>query len=218
MTNLKLIGEKVAVVQAKEEIQGSIILPENRILKFEIGKVVQTADGTYRDGTKQKMWVKPGDYVMYQLGGPQIENSKFKMNGEPVRVFHQGDIVAKIDTTPEKPDTVVVNMANFHVIGNWVLLEVKLEQGVIIMPDKIAPSENFKFTLVQKGAGVEIPVEIGQEVFPERGKCLPVEVERVTYVYTHQDFIHGALTERVIEFVDADIEDSVPSPSEAPAV
>ena len=213
MTNLRLFGEKVAVTQAKEELQGSIILPENRMIKFEIGKVIRVGDGKYRDGTERKMWVKPGDIIMYQLGGPQIENSKFKRDGQAMKIFHQGDIIAKLDPKADKPDTVVVSLDTFHIMGNWVLLKVKLEQGVIIVPEKAAPSEDFKFELVQKGEGVELPIVVGSEVYPERGKCLPVELEGTTYVYTHQDFLHGALQPVEVEVVDA-----VPSPSDAPAV
>ena len=212
MTNLKLLGEKVAVVQAKEELKGSIILPENRMIKFEIGKVIAAGDGKYRDGTERKMWVKPGDLVMYQLGGPQIENSKFKKDGVSIKIFHQGDIIAKLDPLADKPDTVQVSMDSFHIMGNWVLLEVKLEQGIIIVPEKSAPSEDFKFVVRQTGAGVELPIEAGQEVYPERGKCLPVEIDGTTYVYTHQDFLHGALRQVEVEIVDA-----VPSPIDAPA-
>jgi co-chaperonin GroES (HSP10) len=217
MQNLTLLGEKIAVTQAKEQLQGSIILPENRMIKFEIGKVINIGDGKYRDGTERKMWVKPGDLVMYQLGGPQIENSKFKLRGNPIKVFHQGDVIAKLDPMPDKPDTVIVSMDTFHIIGNWVLLEVVLEQGVIIVPEKVAPSEDFKFKLVQKGEGVEIPVEKGDMVYPERGKCLPVEIEHTTYVYTHQDYLHGVLKDTEIKFIDKEVEDSVPTPSEAAA-
>ena len=217
MQNLKLLSEKVAVVEAKEELQGSIILPENRMIKFEIGKVIATGDGKYRDGVTRKIWVKPGDIVRYQLGGPQIENSKFKLRGGPVKIFHQGDIIARLDPVPGKPDSVIVNKDTFHIIGNWVLLEVKLEQGVIIMPEKIAPSEDFKFVLVQKGEGVELPINVGDLIYPERGKCLPVEIEHVTYVYTHQDYLHGAVQEIAIKMPEDAVEDSVTTPSDQAA-
>jgi len=56
-----------------------------------------------------------------------------------------------------------------------------------------------------------LPIKVGQMVYPERGKCLPVEIDGVTYVYTHQDFLHGALEE--VSVADAVIEDVVPSPT-----
>lgn len=173
-----------------------------------MGEVLAVGDGTYRDGTKRDMWVKPGDIVIYQLGGPQIENSKFKLNGKPIKIFHQGDVVAKL--TAKK-----INRDTFQIIGNWVLLEVKVDQGLIIVPKEQAPAEEFKFFVHQLGEGVKLPIKVGQQVYPERGKCLPVEIDGTTFVYTHQDFLHGALEE--VQVADPVIEDSVPSPADAPA-
>jgi co-chaperonin GroES (HSP10) len=210
-----LFNEKIAVRQLSEDIEGSIILPENRVLKFEIGEVTATGNGVYRDGTKRDMWVKPGDVVMYQLGGPQIENSKFKLDGKSIKIFHQGDCIATLDKTPQPDSTakVIVKKETFHIMGNWVLLEVILEQGLIITPEKCAPSEDFKFTVAQIGQGVTLPIKVGQQVYPERGRCLPVEITGTTYVYTHQDFLHGALT----EISDPEITDEVPTSSEPAA-
>ena len=186
MTIPKLLNEKVATKQVTQEMKGSIILPENRTIKFEMGEVIAVGDGTYRDGTVRKMWVKPGDIVMYQLGGPQIENSKFKIDGTPIKIFHQGDIIARLTSAEITKDS-------FNIIGNWVLLEVEYEQGIIIVAKHHAPAEEFRFIVKQVGEGVNLGLVAGQEVFPERGKCLPVEIDGVTYVYTHQDFLHGSL-------------------------
>lgn len=164
-----------------------------------MGEVVATGDGKYRGGEEKPMWVKPGDVVVYQLGGPQIENSKFKVDGVPLKVFHQGDIIAKLSAKKITKDT-------FCVIGNWVLLEVKLSQGLILVPEKHAPSEEFKFIVHQKGEAVNIPINVGDQVYPERGRCLPVEIDGITLVYTHQDFIHG-----VLENGETDVEDTVPT-------
>lgn len=201
----KLFNEKIAVKQVQEELQGSIILPQNRVLKFEMGEVLAAGDGVYRDGTKQDMWVKPGDTVMYSLGGPQIENSKFKLDGVAIKIFHQADVVARLTSHTITKDT-------FKIVGNWVLLEVKMVQGVIIVPDKVAPSEDFQFFVYQIGEGVKLSISPGQQVFPERGRCLPVEIDGTTFVYTHQDFLHGAL-EKVVPISDPVVEDAVPTPA-----
>ena len=169
-----------------------------------MGEVLATGNGIYRDGTKRDMWVKPGDIVMYQLGGPQIENSKFKLDGVPIKIFHQGDVIARL-TSP------TITKDSFRIIGNWVLLEVEVEQNLIIVAKEHAPAEDFQFIVRQVGEGCQIPIKVGQQVYPERGKCLPVEIDGTTFVYTHQDFLHGALTE--VEVSDPVIEDAVPSPS-----
>lgn len=198
MTIPKLFNEKVAVKQATEEREGSIILPENRTLKFEMGEVIAVGNGVYRDGTERKMWVKPGDVVLYQLAGPQIENSKFKLNGNPIKIFHQGDIIAKLTSKKITKET-------FQIIGNWILLEVEVDQGIIFVAKEHAPAEEFKFIVRQVGEGVELPIVPGQQVYPERGKCLPVEIDGTVFVYTHQDFVHGALT--TVAISDAVIDD-----------
>lgn len=210
MTTTKLFNEKIAVRQVSEEREGSIILPENRVLKFEMGEVIAVGDGIYRDGTKREMWLKPGDVVLYQLGGPQIENSRFKLDGKPIKIFHQGDVIAKLTSRKINKDT-------FRIIGNWVLLEVKLEQGVIIVPEKQAPSDDFKFTVAQVGEGVKLPIKVGQQIYPERGRCLPIEVDGTTFVYTHQDFLHGAVEESAIEeaaVLDTNVIDVAATPTD----
>lgn len=209
MTKIKLFNEKIAVKQAVEEIKGSIILPQNRVKKFEMGEVIAIGDGKYRDGKSQDMWVQPGDIVMYQLGGPQIENSKFKLDGTPIKVFHQGDVIAKLSALTITKDT-------FHIVGNWILLEIEVEQGLIIVAKEHAPAEEFKFVVRQIGQGVKLPISVGQYVYLERGKCLPVEIDGVTYVYTHQDFIHGALEQDDLPLVVGDVvEDAVPTPDDS---
>ena len=167
MTIPKLFNEKIAVKQVTEEIKGSIILPQNRVLKFEMGEVLATGDGQYRDGTKR-------------------------------------DVIARLSA-------LTITKETFEIIGNWVLLEIEVDQGLIIVAKEHAPAEEFKFIVRQIGQGVKLPLVIGEMCFPERGKCLPVEIDGVTYVYTHQDFIHGALTN--VPVSDVVIEDAVPSPS-----
>jgi co-chaperonin GroES (HSP10) len=189
MSKLHLLNEKIAVQEIREELQGSIALPEHRLIKHELGRVVAVGNGKYRTGENKTMWVKEGDIVLYQLGAPQQNNALFKIDGKPLKVFHQGDVIARLSSP-------TVKMENFAIVGNWVLLSVEVEQGVILVPEAIAPSETFKFRLLQKGAGFDLPgVEIGDEVLPERGRCAPIEIDGKTYVFTLQDFIHGTVTD-----------------------
>ena len=184
---MHLLGEKIAVVEIQEEITGSIILPEHRLIRHELGRVVSVGDGHYRTGEKKDMWVKEGDIVLYQLGAPQQNNAKFKLDGKPIKVFHQGDIIARLKTA-------VVNMDNFEIVGNWVLLSAEMEESIILVPQTAAAPETFIFKVVQKGAGFAYDgIEIGDTVFPERGRCAPIEIGGKTYVFTLQDFIHGVV-------------------------
>lgn len=186
MSTLKLLNERIALESLQEELQGSLYLPQHRSVTHEIGRVIGVGDGVYRTGEKKPMWIKPGDIVLYQLGAPQLSNSMFKLDGKPVRVFHQGDVIAKLD----KP---IIKLEYFHVTGLWVLLDPVIEQGTIIVPEVHMPAENIKFKVVQKGEGCSgVPgLEIGDEVYPERGKCAPIELDGHAYVWTLVDFLYG---------------------------
>ena len=218
MSKLHLLNEKIAVRQIEEQLEGSIVLPEHRLVKHELGVVVAVGNGEYRTGEKKTMWVKEGDIVLYQLGAPQQNNALFKHDGKLIKIFHQGDVIARL----KEPK---VKIENFEIVGDWVLLSVDVEQGIIIVPEKVAPSESFIFKLFQKGAGFKLPgLEIGEEVMPERGRCAPIEIGEKTYVFTHQDFIHGYKKDDgkpvedpsrpKLDLSNLVIEDSVPTPTE----
>lgn len=193
MTTLNLFAEKIAVTPVTEELEGSIIFPESRHIRFELGKVIATGNGHYRTGEERQMWVKTGDIIMFQLGGPQIANAVFKLDDKPIKIFHQGDAIARLKTN-------IVKVEDFEILGNWVLLRPEVEKSLIVIPDKCAPPESFRFFVEQIGAGFAMGnIHIGDEVFPERGKCCPLEIDGKTYVYTLQDFLHGVLTPHATE-------------------
>jgi co-chaperonin GroES (HSP10) len=201
--NLRLYAEKIAVKEVKEELQGSIVLPEHRHVKQELGEVLAVGDGKYRTGEERPMFVKPGDIVMYQLGGPQMAAAAYKVGDQPLKIFHQGDAIARLKSN-------VVTLENFEILGNWVLMKVEVEQSLIHVPEKHATPEQFRFTVQQVGEGFAMPgIKIGSEVFAERAKCAPIEIDGITYVYTVQDFIHGVL-------IEDEPSDAVPTPSAAP--
>lgn len=186
MSTLTLLGENIAVTMVEEQMEGEIILPQNKYVRHELGRVLAVGDGKYRTGENKSMWVAEGDIIMYQLGGPQVTNAAYKIDETPIRVFHQGDAIAKLKTNK-------ITMENIQILGNWVLLRVETQKGLIVIPDQAQPPENFKFYLEQKGEGVTLDIALGEEVLPERGRCAPVEINNKTYVYTHQDYIRGVV-------------------------
>lgn len=198
-----MYAEKIAVKEAKEELEGSIMMPDHRHVKRELGEVVAVGDGHYRTGEKKPIFVKPGDIVLYQLGGPQMINATYKIGDQPLKIFHQGDCIARLKSN-------VVNMENFEILGNWVLLRVEIQQSLIEVPERFAQPDQLRFFVEQIGEGFEMPdIKIGTEVFPERGKCSPIEIGQGTYVYTLQDFIHGCL-------VEEEVTDTATAPSDSP--
>ena len=192
-STLTLLGENIAVTMVEEKLEGDIILPQNKYVRHEMGRVIAVGDGKYRQDpasgtptTDRAIWVQVGDIIMYQLGGPQIANAAYKLDGQPIRIFHQGDAIARLTTNK-------ITMENIQILGNWVMLRVETQQGTIIIPDAAQLPENFKFYLEQKGAGVTLDIAIGEEVLPERGRCAPIDINGKTFVYTHQDFIRGVV-------------------------
>jgi co-chaperonin GroES (HSP10) len=186
MSILTLFGENIAIQMIEETIEGEIILPQNKFIRHELGRVLSVGDGKYRTGEAKTMWVAPGDIIMFQLGGPQVNNATFKLDGKPIRVFHQGDAIARLKTN-------TINMDNIQILGDWVLLRVEVQQGTIIVPEQHQSPENFRFYLEQIGAGFKLDIKVGEEVLPERGRCAPIDINGKTYVYTHQDFIRGVV-------------------------
>jgi len=193
MSTLTLLGENIAVTMVEEQMEGEIILPQNKYVRHELGRVIAVGDGKYRQDPSsatpipdRTIWVKPGDIIMYQLGGPQIGNAAYKLDEQPIRIFHQGDAIATLKTNK-------ITMENIQILGNWVMLRVETQKGLIVIPDQAQPPENFKFYLEQKGAGVTLDIAIGEEVLPERGRCAPIDINGKTFVYTHQDFIRGVV-------------------------
>jgi co-chaperonin GroES (HSP10) len=186
MSTLTLFGENLAVEMIEEQMEGEIVLPQNKYVRHEIGRVLATGDGKYRTGETKPVWVKPGEFVMYQLGGPQINNAGYKLDEKPIRIFHQGDAIARLKTNK-------INMENIQILGDWVLLRVETPKGIIVIPEQHTPPETFKFYLEQKGENFKLDIAIGEEVLPERGRCAPIEINGKTCVYTHQDFIRGVV-------------------------
>jgi co-chaperonin GroES (HSP10) len=185
-STLTLFGENVAVQMVEEAVEGKITLPQNKHVRHELGRVMTVGDGKYRTGENRTMWVKPGDIIMYQLGGPQISNAAYKLDDAPIRVFHQGDAIARLKINK-------ITMENIQILGDWVLLRVETQKGLIVIPDQHVPPENFKFYLEQVGEGFKLNIAIGEEVMPERGRCAPMDINGKTYVYTHQDFLRGVV-------------------------
>jgi co-chaperonin GroES (HSP10) len=182
---LKLFGQRIALTEVKEELEGSILLPESRTRSFYIGRIIAVGDGLEPDGKVKPMWVSAGDLVMFQLIGAQVTASQFIHESNKVRILHQGDVIARLKSN-------VVKMDNFEILGDWVLSKVEMQSGTtLVVPDSARQPDMFTFKLEQKGAGVEHDIQKGEEVYVERMRCNPVEIDRVTYAFCHKSDVHG---------------------------
>jgi co-chaperonin GroES (HSP10) len=197
MNTLKLFGERVAVVTVEEEIQGSILLPQERNRNYELGRVIAVGDCRTLEGDQKTAWAIIGDMVLYQLIGPQEQSSKFVLDGKAIRILHQNDLLGRLSSP-------VVCLENFQILGQWVLLRANLGVvSTIHVPARYAPVENYRFYVVQKGEGVNIPLEIGQEVYAERNRTTHLEIkptkvengpsESEVYGFCHYQWVYGIL-------------------------
>ena len=182
---LRLYGQRIAIQEVKEELEGSILLPETRTKSFYLGRVTAVGDGVDREGKKEPVFFNVGDLVMFQLLGVQDKVSQFVHDGEKVRILQQGDVIARLKATK-------VSLENFEIAGNWVLLKVDVETGTtLVLPDTARSPDMFTFTVEQKGAGVQYDFEKGETVYPERMRCNPIEIDSVAYAFVQKDDIHG---------------------------
>ena len=182
---MKLFGQRIAITEVKEELEGSIILPETRAKSFYMGRVIAVGDGKEKDGTTKTIWVKIGDLVMFQLIGTQDAASQFVHGGTKVRILHQGDAIARLNSTK-------VSLDNFEILGDWVLAKVDVNTGTsLVLPDSARQPDMFTFKVEQKGAGVEYDIQKGEEIYPERMRCNPVEIDRVAYAFCAKLDVYG---------------------------
>jgi co-chaperonin GroES (HSP10) len=170
---LQLFGERVAVIAVEEEMQGSIFVPQERNKAYELGRVLAVGDCKRPDGKQQGPWVREGDIVLYQLiGAAHQEATKYVLDGHAIRILNQNDLLGRLSSTS-------VLLENFEILGNYVLLRAVPGQmsPTIKVPSQFVPRECWRFFVVQKGAGVDIPINLGQEVYAERDRTTPLEIQ-----------------------------------------
>jgi co-chaperonin GroES (HSP10) len=196
MNTLKLFGERVAVITVEEEIKGEIFLPEERNRNYELGRIIAVGDCKNLEGAQKPAWASVGDMVLYQLIGPQDQNSKFVMDGKAIRILNQNDLLGRLSNP-------LVCLENFQILGQWVLLRANLEQvSTIHIPARYVPPQNYRFHVVQKGDGVSIPLDVGQEVYAERNRTTHLEIKPSNpetpvsdqvFGFCHYQWVYGIL-------------------------
>ncbi len=92
---LKPLFDKVIVkiCELTEEKKGSFFLPTNAQEKSEIAEVISVGPGGTVDGKEIKMFVKPGDKVLFA----RYSGSEFKIEGQEVVIIKQSDILAIVE-------------------------------------------------------------------------------------------------------------------------
>ncbi len=179
MSKISIFGERIAVKRTEQKFEGKIFLPPSRQKSYDIGEVIEAGSKSY---------LKPGDMVLFQIHDFVAVNSMIKVDKEPVIIFHQNDVIATVASKTLSWDVVTVT-------GKRLLLEPWIDKlsDIIITPDSVAneSKELVRYKVTQLGAQVDIPVVVGQEVFPDRGKCFPLVIGSENRVYVDQECILG---------------------------
>jgi len=204
---MKLRGAKVAVVSLEETFDTKILVPQERNITYNLGKVLFVGDGRCgAQGEKEvPIFVHQGDILMFQMNSVQAGNALFMWDDKPTLILDQGDMIARLRST-------TVTTEGFEILGRWLLVEPYLVQpkgGLIQIPDTV--EENLRFTelmkyrLVQKGhqceGGLE-DVAIGDEMIVERMMCHRIDIDGKNHAFISADYIYGHVVNDTMSVVE----------------
>ena len=77
---VKLFGFRVTVEKVEERV-GRIVVPENRQVLYQIGRVVCVGDCMQPDGTKEESLVALGDLVYFQTNAMMAAYQQYERDG-----------------------------------------------------------------------------------------------------------------------------------------
>ena len=189
MTTIKPIGERIAIINTEEAYEGKLALPESRSKTHVHGKCVAVGSGKYPAGTVKEIYAKVGEVYIYQIDGSQQINASFKIDNELVLLLHQADMICRLNDK-------TVTFDSIDMMGHWLLVEPSFKsESTIIIPDtsKDSQHELHHFKLAKKGSHADIEANIGDEIFPARGRLTPLNIDGKTYCFIQDNFIYGHL-------------------------
>jgi len=92
---LKPLGTRVVLkeTEAEETTKSGIVLPSKAKEKTYIAEVIAVGPGEVKDGKEIKMYVKPGEKVLYS----KYAGTEVKIDDEEYLIVKQDDILAIIE-------------------------------------------------------------------------------------------------------------------------
>lgn len=190
---MTLFGDRVAVTEISEEITGELVLPQNvkTTGNYELGKVQQASPNSLQI-------VAVGDIVLFQIPNMVKTSTTYRFDKESkVAVIHKGDIIGIL----RKPH---VDIENFEIAGNWMLLSIKIGNpfGIktdLVLPDNAKPNlEDIHWNIVQLGRGcTDLPegIKVGDQVIIERTRVNPITLGNTEYGFVDKSYIYGKFEE-----------------------
>lgn len=192
--NIKLYGERVALMPVEEDYSGSIQLPDgtNSTLGHELGKIKAVGDCRVKD-EQRPIFVNAGDVVLFQMNQMLAGQCLYRwQNKHLFMVLLQSDMIARLKSTK-------ITLEGFEILGNWILLEPfatpKIEvNGAILIPDNVQNSKD-RLRVIQLGSTVDLDVKVGDEVVPAKNRCNPIRIDGDDYVYIDKSSLAGVISE-----------------------
>ena len=179
----KLFGNRVALQLVEEEYKGLIVPTPTAEKLHVLSKVVAVGDKVTLD-------IKVNDILFWQTNSMIQKHCRFDLNGVPTFVLLVGDMVARLTEQ-------LVTRANFHILGEYLLLKREVIQPKrIILPDEVVEANQettVRFLLDDKGASVKVEAEAGQELLVDRSRANPIKLEDTLYYYLHSNYVLGTV-------------------------
>ena len=190
---LRLAPGKIAVKKIEAKLKSGLALPATRTKSFDIAEVTEVGGlaSFGHEGKESTAEIyKTGDIILFQLP-MHIANLTSHMVKGIVNLFlNAQDIVAKLDSS-------MIEMKSFHIAGHFVLLKPTIQRpnNLIIVPDnaKEMNKDFLSFSVLQKGADVNIDIGTGQQVFPNLGRINPLVVDNEEVCFIDQVFIDAVM-------------------------
>ena len=95
-TNITPLHDRVIVrrIEEGEQVRGGIIIPDTAKEKPQEVEVVAAGEGKYKeDGTRQSLYVKKGDRVLFG----KFSGSEIKIDGEELLIMREDEILGIIE-------------------------------------------------------------------------------------------------------------------------
>lgn len=180
----QLFGNRVALQLVEEEYEGLLTLPPTADRIHVLSKVVALGDKVAQN-------INIGDILFWQTNAMIQKHCRYDLNGVATFIMLTGDMVARLTS-------LVVDRANFHIIGDFCLLRRVVVQpnATIILPDEAVEANQeitVKFILEEKGDTVDAPIALGWELLVDRTRANPIKLGNDSYYYVHKNYILGVV-------------------------
>lgn len=91
---IKPLFDRVVIEEFEaKQISNGIFIPSSAQEKPQMAKIVYVGDGGIIDGKEIKIYVKPGDKILYS----KFAGMEYKFDNKTYTIIRQGDILAVIE-------------------------------------------------------------------------------------------------------------------------